>query len=120
VKWLMGSINADSGEVRVGRLGDSPGSPRDQRHAHSLGMVISTSTLVENLTVLENLVLPRANGRRCHRMVEGASDIDAFMKADGRSRSTRSGWFRASLPREKAEASNPQANSISTQARSSS
>jgi ABC-type uncharacterized transport system ATPase subunit len=60
VKCIMGFYHADFGEVRVGGKPIRLGSPRDAQ-AHSIGMVYQHFTLVENMTVMENLVLSRTN-----------------------------------------------------------
>ncbi|HEX3593967.1 MAG TPA: ABC transporter ATP-binding protein [Polyangiaceae bacterium] len=79
VKCIMGFYHADSGEVRVGGVPIRLGSPRDAQ-SHSIGMVYQHFTLVENMTVMENLVLSRA---KVPHVIDWASErrtIDAFMK----------------------------------------
>ncbi len=58
VKCIMGTYRADAGTVRVGAGAVVPRNPR-QAHAVGLGMVHQHFTLVENMTVVENMVLAR-------------------------------------------------------------
>jgi simple sugar transport system ATP-binding protein len=58
VKCIMGSYVADSGSVRVGQQDVELKNPR-QAHALGIGMVYQHFTLVENMTVVENLVMAR-------------------------------------------------------------
>ena len=58
VKCIMGTYRADSGSVRVGEHAVELKNPR-QAHALGLGMVYQHFTLVENMTVVENLVMAR-------------------------------------------------------------
>ncbi|HEX7669817.1 MAG TPA: ABC transporter ATP-binding protein [Polyangiaceae bacterium] len=59
VKCIMGFYRADAGEVRVGGRPIELRSPRDAQK-YAVGMVYQHFTLVENMSVLENLVLARA------------------------------------------------------------
>jgi simple sugar transport system ATP-binding protein len=79
VKCIMGFYRADSGEVKVGGVPIELGSPRDaQRYA--IGMVYQHFTLVENMSVAENLVLARAELPAVIDWVAETKAIDAFMK----------------------------------------
>ncbi|MFZ5896575.1 MAG: ABC transporter ATP-binding protein [Myxococcota bacterium] len=59
VKCIMGFYQADRGRVLVGGQPISLKSPREAQR-HGIGMVYQHFTLVENMTVAENLVLARA------------------------------------------------------------
>ncbi len=56
VKCVMGTYQADTGSVKVGEHAVELKNPR-QAHALGLGMVYQHFTLVENMTVVENLVM---------------------------------------------------------------
>jgi simple sugar transport system ATP-binding protein len=58
VKCIMGYYQADEGQVRVGGADAAIKSPRDAA-ALGIGMVYQHFTLVDNMTVAENLVLAR-------------------------------------------------------------
>ena len=58
VKCVMGYYQADEGAVRVNGAGATIRSPRDAA-ALGIGMVYQHFTLVDNMTVAENLVLAR-------------------------------------------------------------
>ena len=58
VKCIMGYYQADSGRVLVGGAEAAIKSPRDAA-ALGIGMVYQHFTLVDNMTVAENLVLAR-------------------------------------------------------------
>jgi simple sugar transport system ATP-binding protein len=58
VKCIMGFYAADAGEIRVGGAPVLLKSPRDAQ-SHGIGMVYQHFTLVENMTVAENLILSR-------------------------------------------------------------
>ena len=59
VKCIMGFYHADAGRVVVGNSAVSIKNPKDAQ-MHGIGMVYQHFTLVENMTVAENLVLSRA------------------------------------------------------------
>jgi general nucleoside transport system ATP-binding protein len=59
VKCIMGFYHADAGRVVVGDAAVSIKNPKDAQ-IHGIGMVYQHFTLVENMTVAENLVLSRA------------------------------------------------------------
>jgi simple sugar transport system ATP-binding protein len=79
VKCIMGFYHADSGEVRVGGVPIRLGSPRDAQ-VHSIGMVYQHFTLVDNMTVMENLVLSRAKVPAVIDWTSERRAIEAFMK----------------------------------------
>ena len=60
VKCIMGFYRADSGALVIDGSEVTVGSPKDAQR-HGLGMVYQHFTLVENMTVAENLVLARAD-----------------------------------------------------------
>jgi ABC-type uncharacterized transport system ATPase subunit len=60
VKCIMGFYHADSGRVVVGESNVTVKNPRDAQR-RGIGMVYQHFTLVENMTVEENLVLSRAD-----------------------------------------------------------
>src|SRR5579872_1398537 len=60
VKCIMGYYQADAGRVLVGGLPSHIKNPRDAA-ALGIGMVYQHFTLVDNMTVAENLVLARRN-----------------------------------------------------------
>ncbi len=79
VKCIMGYYQADEGAVRVGGADAAIKSPRDAA-ALGIGMVYQHFTLVDNMTVAENLVLARRilpfvfDWKREHQ------DVAAFME----------------------------------------
>jgi simple sugar transport system ATP-binding protein len=79
VKCIMGFYQADEGDIVIGERGVSIESPRDAQR-HGLGMVYQHFTLVDNMTVAENLVLSRA---RIPVVIDWRAErraIDAFME----------------------------------------
>src|SRR5690349_16148856 len=58
VKCIMGTFRADAGSVHVGDSQVEVKNPR-QAHALGIGMVYQHFTLVENMTVVENMVMAR-------------------------------------------------------------
>jgi simple sugar transport system ATP-binding protein len=60
VKCVMGTYRADTGKVVVGDHAVELRNPR-QAHALGIGMVYQHFTLVENMTVVENMVMARGN-----------------------------------------------------------
>lgn len=60
VKCILGFYRADSGKIAVDESEVIVKSPRDAQR-HGIGMVYQHFTLVENMTVEENLVLSRAD-----------------------------------------------------------
>ncbi|MFO7178307.1 MAG: ABC transporter ATP-binding protein [Pseudomonadota bacterium] len=83
VKCILGYYRADSGEVQLGGRTITPKSPREARR-HGIGMVFQHFTLVENMTVAENLVLARAelpariDWAKQHREIEAFMDTTPF------------------------------------------
>jgi len=78
VKCIMGFYHADSGSVLVGGEPISLKSPREAQR-HGIGMVYQHFTLVENMTVAENLVLSRANVPLLVDFKKEREQIEAFM-----------------------------------------
>ena len=80
VKCIMGFYQADSGQVVVGNSEVSINNPR---HASELGvgMVYQHFTLVENMSVAENLVLPRMRRARVIDWKAEHAAIEAFMES---------------------------------------
>ena len=78
VKCIMGFYRADSGRVVVGDSQVAISNPRDAQQL-GVGMVYQHFTLVENMTVAENLVLARANRRAVINWKTEHAAIEAFM-----------------------------------------
>jgi ABC-type uncharacterized transport system ATPase subunit len=79
VKCIMGFYRADAGEVRIGGRPMDLRSPRDAQK-HALGMVYQHFTLVENMSVVENLVLARTE---VPKIIDWASEeraIERFLE----------------------------------------
>jgi simple sugar transport system ATP-binding protein len=79
VKCIMGFYQADSGRVLVGDKEAHVANPKDAR-AFGIGMVYQHFTLVENMTVAENLVLARAKLPAILDWKAEHAAIDAFMQ----------------------------------------
>ena len=79
VKCIMGTYQADTGSVHVGEHRVAIAAPR-QAHALGLGMVYQHFTLVENMTVVENLVLARQTVPAVIRWKQEAEALRAFME----------------------------------------
>lgn len=79
VKCIMGTYVADAGSVRVGASAVELKNPR-QAHALGLGMVYQHFTLVENMTVVENLVMAQGHVPAVIRWKDEAEKLRAFMK----------------------------------------
>jgi simple sugar transport system ATP-binding protein len=60
VKCIMGTYHSDTGKVRIGDTEISSKNPREA-HALGLGMVYQHFTLVENMTVVENILMARGH-----------------------------------------------------------
>jgi ABC-type uncharacterized transport system ATPase subunit len=79
VKCVMGYYPPDSGQVKVGGVDAHIASPRDAA-ALGVGMVYQHFTLVDNMTVAENLVL----SRRAHPFIfdwdAEVKEVAAFMQ----------------------------------------
>jgi simple sugar transport system ATP-binding protein len=78
VKCIMGFYRADRGKITVGDAEVQVSSPRDARSL-GIGMVYQHFTLVENMTVAENLVMARANLPAILNWKAEHAAIDAFM-----------------------------------------
>jgi simple sugar transport system ATP-binding protein len=79
VKCIMGTYIADSGAVRVGQNAVELKNPR-QAHALGLGMVYQHFTLVENMSVVENLVMAGEHVPAVIRWKQETEKLRAFMK----------------------------------------
>src|SRR6266566_2983135 len=79
VKCIMGTYRADTGSVRVGEHEVELKNPR-QAHALGLGMVYQHFTLVENMTVVENLVMARGHVPAVIRWKDETEQLAAFME----------------------------------------
>jgi ABC-type uncharacterized transport system ATPase subunit len=79
VKCIMGYYQADSGSVLVGGVPSRIKSPRDAA-ALGIGMVYQHFTLVDNMTVAENLVLARRNLPFVFDWAKEHRDVGAFME----------------------------------------
>ncbi len=78
VKCIMGFYRADSGRVVVGDSQVAIANPRDAQR-FGVGMVYQHFTLVENMTVAENLVLARATRPAIIDWKAEHAAIEAFM-----------------------------------------
>jgi general nucleoside transport system ATP-binding protein len=78
VKCIMGTYRADTGKVRVGELEVESKNPR-QAHALGLGMVYQHFTLVENMTVVENIVMARGHVPAIVNWKAETEQLAAFM-----------------------------------------
>ncbi|MEY4549211.1 MAG: hypothetical protein RL685_5406 [Pseudomonadota bacterium] len=78
VKCIMGFYRADQGSVLVGDSEVHVSSPKDAR-ALGIGMVYQHFTLVENMTVAENLVMARPHLPAILDWKAEHAAIDAFM-----------------------------------------
>ncbi len=78
VKCIMGFYQADSGTVVVGDAEVLVKNPRDAQRL-GIGMVYQHFTLVENMTVAENLVLARAEVPALIDWRKEEEEISAFM-----------------------------------------
>jgi ABC-type uncharacterized transport system ATPase subunit len=80
VKCIMGTYRADAGTVRVGDSQVELKSPR-QAHALGIGMVYQHFTLVENMTVVENMVMARDHLPLVINWKAEAAQLARFMAA---------------------------------------
>jgi simple sugar transport system ATP-binding protein len=78
VKCIMGFYHADAGRVLVGDAAVSIKNPKDAQR-HGIGMVYQHFTLVENMTVAENLVLSRAKVPAIIDWKKEHAALDRFM-----------------------------------------
>ena len=79
VKCIMGTYRADSGAVRIGEQKLELKNPR-QAHALGIGMVYQHFTLVENMTVVENLVMARGHVSAVINWKSETARLAAFME----------------------------------------
>jgi simple sugar transport system ATP-binding protein len=79
VKCIMGTYQADAGSVKVGEHAVELKNPR-QAHALGLGMVYQHFTLVENMSVVENLVMAREHVPAVINWKSETEQLRAFMK----------------------------------------
>jgi ABC-type uncharacterized transport system ATPase subunit len=79
VKCIMGTYQADSGTVRVGSLQVEPKNPR-QAHALGIGMVYQHFTLVENMTVVENMLMASGHVPALINWKKETEHLAAFME----------------------------------------
>src|SRR5687767_1600741 len=78
VKCVMGFYQADAGELLVGGKVQRVGSPKDAQ-ALGIGMVYQHFTLVENMTVAENLLIARRELPRVVNWQKEIAALSAFM-----------------------------------------
>lgn len=78
VKCIMGFYHADAGKVVVGDSAVHIKNPKDAQ-LHGIGMVYQHFTLVENMSVAENLVLSRAHVPALIDWKKEHAALDAFM-----------------------------------------
>ncbi|HKY34538.1 MAG TPA: ABC transporter ATP-binding protein [Polyangiaceae bacterium] len=78
VKCIMGFYHADSGSVTVAESEVTVKSPRDAQR-YGIGMVYQHFTLVENMSVAENLVMARAEIPRLIDWKKEQEELSAFM-----------------------------------------
>jgi ABC-type uncharacterized transport system ATPase subunit len=79
VKCIMGFYQADSGELAVDGKSVTVTSPRDAQ-AHGIGMVYQHFTLVENMSVAENLLIARRELPGIIDWKREIAELNAFMK----------------------------------------
>jgi ABC-type uncharacterized transport system ATPase subunit len=79
VKCIMGTYRADSGSVRVGTHDFELKNPR-QAHALGIGMVYQHFTLVENMSVVENLLMAREHVPAVINWKAENEQLEAFMQ----------------------------------------
>src|SRR5689334_18985759 len=79
VKCIMGFYEADSGELLVNGTPVAIKSPRDAQAA-GIGMVYQHFTLVENMTVAENLLIARRQVPAFVDWKKETAELTAFMK----------------------------------------
>jgi simple sugar transport system ATP-binding protein len=79
VKCIMGFYQADTGELRVNGEKIEIESPRDAQAA-GIGMVYQHFTLVENMTVAENLLIARRELPALIDWKRELADLNAFME----------------------------------------
>lgn len=78
VKCIMGTYRPDGGMVRVGEHSVEIKNPR-QAHALGVGMVYQHFTLVENMTVVENMLMAREHVPAIINWKREVDELEAFM-----------------------------------------
>ncbi len=78
VKCIMGFYQADEGKLLVGGQPITVKSPKEAQR-HGIGMVYQHFTLVENMSVAENLVLSRADVPRIIDWKKEKRELEEFM-----------------------------------------
>lgn len=78
VKCVMGFYHADRGEIVLGHQQVSVRDPREARDL-GMGMVYQHFTLVQNMTVLENMVLARVHVPGIIPWAKERAEVEAFM-----------------------------------------
>ncbi len=78
VKCVMGTYRPDKGKVVVGDSSVELKNPR-QAHALGIGMVYQHFTLVENMTVVENMVMARGHIPAIVNWKKETLELDEFM-----------------------------------------
>jgi general nucleoside transport system ATP-binding protein len=78
VKCIMGYYQADEGGVFIGGVHAAISNPKDAA-GHGIGMVYQHFTLVDNMTVAENLVLARRNHPFVFDWTAETKAVSAFM-----------------------------------------
>ncbi len=79
VKCIMGTYRSDTGHVRVGAHDTELKNPR-QAHALGIGMVYQHFTLVDNMTVVENMVMAREHVPAIINWKRETQQLAAFME----------------------------------------
>ena len=79
VKCIMGTYRSDTGHVRVGAHDAELKNPR-QAHALGIGMVYQHFTLVDNMTVVENMVMAREHVPAIINWKRETQELAAFME----------------------------------------
>jgi general nucleoside transport system ATP-binding protein len=78
VKCIMGTYRPDGGLVRVGEHSVEIKNPR-QAHALGVGMVYQHFTLVENMTVVENMLMAREHVPAIINWKREVEELEEFM-----------------------------------------
>ena len=78
VKCIMGTYRPDGGLVRVGEHSVELKNPR-QAHALGVGMVYQHFTLVENMTVVENMIMAREHVPAVINWRKEIDELEEFM-----------------------------------------
>ena len=78
VKCIMGTYRADSGSVKIAESSLELKNPK-QAHALGIGMVYQHFTLVENMSVVENIVMARGHLPAVINWKQETEQLRAFM-----------------------------------------